>query len=167
MDASSVKPNFSFGLVAFDDRVTHQRAPEPIAGIDYLSQSFDPTAHSVTGGTSIYEGLEAAYGLTRDWLAAEQGTLPVTAVIAVLTDGECSNPARTRDLAERIKAEEPRISIAAGMFATKGQGMPGTQLLQAIVTEPRLYAVIYSSEQLREWFHASLTGTGLAARKAQ
>lgn len=167
METSSVKSNFAFGSVAFDDKVTNEEAPEPLDKIDHLGRSFDPTAHSVTGGTSIYAGLEAAYELSREWLDAQQGSLPVTAVIAVLTDGECSNPQRTIEVAERIKKEEPRIGIAAGMFATKGSGTPGASLLQAIVTEPRLYAVIYSADQLRAWFHASLTGTGIAARNAE
>lgn len=167
METSSVKPNFAFGIVTFDDKATHERAPEPVDDIDHIAESFDPTVHSVTGGTAIFEGLEAAYQLSRAWLATEEGTLPVTSVIAVLTDGECSNPTRTIQLAEQIKAEEPRISIACGMFATKGGGTPGAQLLQAMVTEQRLYAVIYSADQLRAWFHASLTTTGIAAQKAQ
>jgi von Willebrand factor type A domain len=167
METSRAKSNFAFGIVTFEDKVTHERPPEPITGINHISESFDPTDYCVTGGTAIYEGLEAGYRLSRDWLAAEEGTLPVTSVIAVLTDGECSNPTRTFQLAERIKSEEPRISIACGMFATKGAGTPGTQLLQAMVTEPRLYAVIYSADQLREWFHASLTGTGVAAKNTR
>lgn len=167
METSSVRSNFAFGSVAFDDKTTNEEAPEPLAEIDHLGRSFDPTTHSVTGGTSIYAGLEAAYQMSREWLDAQPGRLPVTAVIAVLTDGECSNPQRTMEVAERIKREEPRVSIAAGMFATKGSGTPGAPLLQAIATEPRLYAVVYSADQLRAWFHASLTGTGIAAGNAE
>jgi hypothetical protein len=167
MESSRVKSNFAIGSIAFDDNVTHEQAPEPLTEIDHLGRSFDPTVHSVTGGTAIYAGMEAAYRMCRDWLAAQEGSLPATAVLAVLTDGECSDPERTIELAERIKREEPRISIAAGMFATKGGGTPGARLLQAIVTEPRLYAIVYSADQLRAWFHASLTGTGVAARNAE
>lgn len=167
METSSVKSNFAFGSVAFDTKATHEQAPEPLVQIDHVGRSFDPTAHSVTGGTAIYAGLETAYRLSRNWLDEQQGSLPVTVVIAVLTDGECSDPQRTIEVAERIKKEEPRISIAAGMFATKGSGTPGVALLQAIVTEPRLYAVVYSADQLRAWFHASLTGTGIAAENAE
>ncbi len=164
METSRVKRNFAFGNVAFDGKVSLEEAPVPLDQIDHLGRSFDPTIHSVTGGTAIHAGLEAAYRLSRQWLESQQGSLPVTVVIAVLTDGECGDPQRTLQLAEKIKREEPRISIAAGMFATKGSGTPGAALLQSIVSEPRLYAVIYSADQLRQWFHASLTATGVAAR---
>lgn len=167
MQTSSVKANFAFGSVAFDDNVTQEQPLEPLTQIDHVGRSFDPTVHSVTGGTAIYAGLEAGYRLGRAWLDAQPGTLPATVVLAVLSDGECSDPRQTIELAQRIKEEEPRISIAAGMFATKGGGTPGARTLQAIVSEPRLFAVVYSADQLRAWFHASLTGTGIAARNAE
>ena len=163
---SSKRANFSIATVSFNDRVTHERKPTRIGDINHVNESFDPTAHGAGGGTAIFAGMETAYEIAQKWLVESSGSVPTSVVIAVLTDGECGDPTRTIQLAQRIKSEEPRIGIAAGMFATKGRGTPGTQLLQAIVTKPELYAVVYSAAQLRDWFNASITATVNSAQSA-
>lgn len=150
--------NFSFAFVNFNERVTEERAPRDLIDIS-TTDSFDPTAQG-TGGTLIHTGLEAAGRIVEDFLA-QPSDLPLSAVVVVMSDGEAADPEETLAMGERIKAL-PNTQIAACLFATKGKPAKGAQLLQALASEPRLYQTIYDAEQLRAFFHASVTSTAVA-----
>jgi hypothetical protein len=147
---------FKFGFISFNDSVTETR--DPIAVLDVSpSASYDPTAPG-TGGTAIYTGLEAAARMVEHFMSAEQTRdVPTSAVVALLSDGEeQSDPARTVEAAQRLR-ELPNTQIATGLFATKGQVPGGERLLQTIASAPNLYKRIYNADQLRSFFHDSMT----------
>jgi hypothetical protein len=143
--------------VAFNTVVTEQRPPRPLLELS-ASDSYDPTAMGI-GGTKIATGLEAAVGIVERFLGeAEEGDVPSSAVVLVMSDGEDSEPEATLAAAARLK-EHASADLAACLFATKGQPAHGAQLLRAIVSEQRLYQTVYGAEQLRKFFHASITQT--------
>ena len=142
--------------VDFHDRVAHAAPTRPVVDIDDFD-SFDPTRFG-TGGTAIACGLERAHQLALDFLndpaAAE---LPSSSVILLLTDGEDFQPERTIALADKIR-EDPRITIAAAFFATKGRTSNGADHLKRICSDPsRFYKTVYDGETLRKFFEASMT----------
>jgi hypothetical protein len=92
----------------------------------------------------------------------ENSDVPVSAVVVVLSDGETGEPEKAIASAQRLKAL-PNTEVAACLFATKGQPATGGQLLQALATSPNLYQTVYSAEQLRDFFHASVTMTARGA----
>jgi hypothetical protein len=149
---------FKFGFISFNDSVTETR--DPIAVLDVVSSaSYDPTAPGI-GGTAIYTGLEAAAQMVEHFLSVEQTRdVPTSAVVALLSDGEeQSNPERTVEAAARLR-ELPNTQIATGLFATKGQAPAGERLMQTIASAPNLYKRIYNADQLRSYFHDSMTVT--------
>jgi len=148
--------NFFMAEVDFHDRVAHAAPTRPVVDIDDFD-SFDPTRFG-TGGTAIACGLERAHQLALDFLndpaAAE---LPSSSVILLLTDGEDFQPERTIALADKIR-EDPRITIAAAFFATKGRTSNGADHLKRICSDPsRFYKTVYDGETLRKFFEASMT----------
>jgi hypothetical protein len=149
-------PNFSFALVTFHDSVSFVGPPAPLSDLDD-SASFDPTA-SGTGGTFVGAGLEAAGEVARTFLADTSSGLPSSAVILLMSDGECGNPTRTQQVADAIRSDGD-ISVAAAYLASKGGGTgQGPALLRSIASDPvSLYKTVYDAETLRSFFTASLT----------
>lgn len=149
-------PNFSFALVTHHDRVTFEGPATPLVDIDD-NGNFDPTANG-TGGTLIACGLESAGRIARQYLDDDSTGLPSSVVILGMSDGECSDPARTKAAAAAIKAD-PRITIATAFFATKGGGSSaGPDLLKDISSDPAtLYKTVYDAATLRKFFQNSMT----------
>lgn len=157
LKASRKAANFSIGFVYFNSAVTDERAPVDVLSIA-TTDSFDPTAKGI-GGTRIHIGLDAAARMIESYMHAEAaGDVPISAVVIVLSDGEDAEPERTIDAARRLK-DLPNTDLAACLFATKGQPAKGGALLQSIASSPALYQTVYSAEQLRDFFHASITMT--------
>lgn len=157
--------NFSFSFITFNDKVTEERPPQELLSIS-TTASYDPTANG-TGGTAIATGLDAAGRIVEDFMRGDDGLdVPSSAVVVVLSDGEDGDQGRTMAVAQRLR-ELPNTVVAACLFATKGGSSSGARLLQGIVSEPRLYQTVYSAEQLREFFHASITTTVLALPPGQ
>jgi uncharacterized protein YegL len=159
--------NFKFGFVDFDSRLIHAKEPADLTTLPH-GASYDPTRaeHGArVGGTSIFVGIEAAAAQVTNFLrpASAADDVEQTAVVVVLSDGECSDPQRTLAAAAQLRAN-PRVTLAAGLFGTRGSDNAGTRILQAIASLPSLYDVVYSAHQLREFLHRSVTQTGLAAR---
>jgi uncharacterized protein YegL len=152
--------NFQFGLVTYNDKVTEERAPRPLLELT-LSESFDPTARG-TGGTHTALGLDAAGRMAEAFLDQHvRSDLPVSVVVLLMSDGEDADPAATLAAATRVR-ELPNTEVAACLFATKGKPPVGDRLLRALVSAPRLYETVYTPEQLRSFFQASLTVTAPA-----
>jgi von Willebrand factor type A domain len=156
MQASRKSQNFSFAFVNFHETVSHATPIMAVADVDD-NGDFDPTSHG-SGGTFVGSGLEAAGRLCAQFLADPAETLPSSVVVLLMGDGECSDPERTRGIADRIKADE-RVAIAAAYFGTKGvSDSAGPALLQEVCSDPvRLYKTVYDGEALRKFFLASMT----------
>jgi len=151
--------NFTLGFIYFHSDVTEERPPQDVLKIA-TADSFDPTAKG-TGGTRIHTGLDAAVRMIETYMRSqEHGDVPVSAVVVILSDGEDGQPEKTIAAAQRLKAL-PNTDVAACLFATKGEPAAGGELLQALASSPRLYQTVYSTQQLRDFFHASVT---MAAR---
>ena len=159
--AGSKAANFHFGFVSFNDHVTSKRSPQELLSIS-TADNFDPTAAG-TGGTEISTGIEAATQLVETFLRDGGGDdVPVSAIVLVMSDGEDASPAKTLAAAQRLK-EIPNAQLAACLFATKGRTASGAQLLQSIVSAPHYYQTVFTAEQLRDFFHASMTMAAIAA----
>jgi uncharacterized protein YegL len=161
MKTSTKAANFSFSFVTFHGAVSDERPPQELLQVP-MNASYDPTANG-TGGTAIWSGLEAAHRIVDDFVnAGDIDSVPRSAVVVVMSDGEDSDPSKTIAAAQRLR-QLPNTSVAACFFATKGSSSPGVGLLQALASEPRLYQTIYTAEQLRDFFHSSITTTVLNA----
>lgn len=154
---SSKSANFDFATVSFHSDVSHT---VPIAPVDAIDDNgnWDPTQWG-TGGTFIGSGLEEAGRLATEYLAdpTVDQELNSSVVILVMSDGECFEAERTRQIADAIKASDPRVTIAAAYFATKGNPAGGgTTLLRGIASDPvEFYKTVYDAETLRNFFISS------------
>lgn len=155
LKASRRRQNFSFAFVDFNDSVSHWTDATPIATIDD-NGDFDPTSHG-TGGTFVGAGLLKAEEIAERFLG-QSSDVQSDVVLLVLTDGECSDPQRTEEIARKIK-QNPKITIACAFFATLGQAASaGPDLLKRICTDAsRHYKTVYNAEALRDFFLASMT----------
>lgn len=157
LDVSRRRFHFAVGSVFFHETVAHE---EPPCTVDQIpgSKSFDPTQHG-TGGTSVGSGIDAAARMVSSFYSDEADLgVPLSAVVLVLSDGECSNPQGTIDAAKRLR-ELPNVVVASCYFATKGEGASaGPRLLQAVSSDPaRYYQTVFNGAQLRDFFMASIT----------
>jgi hypothetical protein len=150
--AGRVAANFMYGSVSFNDRITENLAPRPLLDVA-AGDDFDPTSGGI-GGTQIWLGLDAA-AKTIEGLQQRGGDVPLSSVVLVLSDGECSDRDKTLAAAKRLAAL-PGTSIAACLFATRGEPAHGADLLRSIVTEHKLYQTVFTAEQLRDFFEASV-----------
>lgn len=157
LQQSAKSANFSLGFVAFNDHVAADRPIAPVKQIP-ATDDFDPTA-SGTGGTCIWAGLEKAHEQITAWRQLRSGTLHVSNVVLLMSDGMCSDPQRTMAAAAKLK-EIPDVTLAACFFSSVGDPPVGDQLLQSIVSEPKFYKDVFGAEQLREFFLASITLAG-------
>ena len=166
MKVSRVAPNFDCGLITFDSAPTVVVPVQSLASVDD-NGDYDPLRNH-GGGTCIYAALEEAERMVADYLAKEPpGGVSHQAVVIVMSDGCCSKPARTRQVADRIKATHGnKVTIACTLFGTIGQvDVAGEELLREIATDPvRYYKTVYDAETLRQFMLASVTaasGTAL------
>lgn len=158
MKASEKAANFEFAFISFNDQVTERKDPTPVMSIS-TTDTFDPTANG-TGGTAIHTGLLAAEEIVTEFFARHRGSeLPVSAVVVLMSDGEeMHDPKLTAEIGARLR-EAANVSVAACLFATKGEPAHGDRLLESLVSESRLYQRVYNTEQLRGFFWDSVTAT--------
>lgn len=156
MQRSHNAPNFGLSFVFFNDNVTHEREPELVPKLD-PDAPFDPTAYGI-GGTAIHTGLEAAADVVEQFMRdGATREVPLSAVVVLMSDGEeRTDPVRTAAAAARIRGL-PKTKLTSCLFATKGQPAVGEPLLQEVASGPQFYQRVYSTEQLRDFFEASLT----------
>jgi hypothetical protein len=78
-----------------------------------------------------------------------------------MSDGCCSNPVKTREVADRIKngVNASRVRICSTLFATIGNtDVAGETLLREIASDPVMgYKTVYDGETLRGFFERSLS----------
>jgi uncharacterized protein YegL len=156
MKASRKQQNFSFAFVNFHDTVSHSTPIIAVADVDD-NGDFDPTSHG-SGGTFVGSGLEEAGRLCSQFLGDPAEALPSSVVVLVMTDGECSDPERTKSIAAGIKTDG-RVSIATAYFGTKGvTDSEGPAMLREVCSDQaRCYKTVYDGEALRKFFTASMT----------
>jgi len=155
-------PNFAFAIVTFDEEAKVRLSPTNVGDDLDDNADYDPLkGHG--GQTKIFKALEEAENVANDFLGtAPEGGVPHSAVILVMSDGVCSDPARTRAVADRIKTgpRGQQIKIASAYFSTVGGGADptGETLLKAIASDPVLgYKTVYSGAALRDFFEASIS----------
>ena len=152
--------NFDFAVVTYDHAAAVHTHPTPAVSIDD-NASYDPmAAHG--GGTNIAAGLQKARELVEAFLAqAPAEGVPHSAVIVVMSDGECQNPDGTRQEAQLIKSgpNGSRVTVCSTLFATVGA--PNGQaeaLLKEIASDPvQNYKTVYDANTLRGFFIASMS----------
>src|SRR4051812_42754667 len=155
-----VANNFTFAVVTFDDSAEVRLHPVHAPAVDD-NDDYDPLkGHG--GGTSIYLALEKAEKLANDFLSsAPNGGIPHSVIILVMSDGVCSDPPRTRTIADAIKkgTNGQSIKIASAFFATVGSNdQTGPALLKDIASDPVMYyKTVYYGESLRSFFERSMS----------
>lgn len=158
---SRVAKNFTFAVVTFDDKAKIRLPPTQVGPELDDNGDYDPTqGHG--DGTCIYRALEEAERLVNEFLRnAPEGGVPHSAVILVMSDGLCSDPARTRQVADRIKNGPfaAKVTICTTLFATIGNPDPaGEQLLRELASDPVMgYKTVYDGETLRGFFERSIS----------
>jgi uncharacterized protein YegL len=149
--------NFTFGVITFDDAPVVRLPPTEGTQVDDNADYNPMNGHG--GGTCIYRALESAEMMIQEFLEnAPAGGVYHSAVILLMSDGECSDPDRTRAIAARIKQRfGARVTIAASFFGTLGVvDPPGAALLKDVASDPvRLYKTSYDADTLRAFFEAS------------
>ncbi|MDO5968877.1 VWA domain-containing protein [Flavivirga aquimarina] len=154
-DSRSAK-NFSFAVVLFDDKATLKLDTTALLNID-SKLDFDPTkGHN--SNTKVYTGLAKAKTLAEKFLEEnEQGNIPKSVVIVLLSDGECHNPETTISTAVEIKKSE-RIRICTTFFS----GLEKTNaeaeiLMRNIASDGKSFEKTYDVNTLRAFFENSLS----------
>src|SRR5258708_4441705 len=101
--ASRVAKNFAFAVVTFDERPSIRLKPASVDEDLDDNGDYNPlNGHG--GGTNIYAALEEAEKIANEFIAkAPPDGVPHSAVILVMSDGCCSDPDRTKAVADRIK----------------------------------------------------------------
>jgi uncharacterized protein YegL len=159
--ASRVKKNFAFSVVTFDGSASVRLQPMDVGPALDDNGDYNPLiGHG--GGTNIYAALECAGKIADDFIAqAQPDGVNHSAVILVMSDGGCSSPARTREVATRIKGgpNGPRVKICSTLFATIGSpDVAAEQLLREIASDPVMgYKTVYDGEALRGFFERSIS----------
>lgn len=157
---SRVGKNFAFSVVTFDTGVKLRMPPTEVGPQLDDNADYNPlNGHG--GGTNIYTALDKAREIADAFItAAPAGGVPHSAVILLMSDGCCSDPARTQQVADAIKQgpNSSRIKICTTLFATMGQpDVAGEQLLRSIASDVNSYKTCYDAETLRAFFIASLS----------
>jgi Mg-chelatase subunit ChlD len=159
---SRVAKNFAFAMITFDEQVTVRLKPMQITQeFEEDKGDYNPLAgHG--GGTNIYAALEQAESIANEFIAqAPAGGVPHSVVILVMSDGCCSDPAKTKAVAKRIKngAYGPKITICCAFFGTQGeQDKEGEDLLRSIASDPvNGFKTVYDGETLRNFFTKSMS----------
>lgn len=159
--ASSAAENFAFAVVTFDDTTRIRLKPTEVGDALNDNDDYNPLkGHG--GGTRIYTALEQAEKIANEFIdGAPPGGVPHSAVILVMSDGVCSDPNRTKAVADRIKSgpRSEQITVASAFFSTVGgtNDTAGEELLQAIATDKVMgYKTVYNGAALRDFFKASM-----------
>lgn len=159
-EKSRVKQNFSFACINFDHEPTTVLHPSAFDYSALMKMKFDPT-DGKGGGTCIYSALEEAYQMATDFLEdATPDGLPMSVLILLMSDGECSDPDKTKAIANSIK-NDSRIQIACAFFSEVGKKYEeATDVLKAVASDfgngPQ-YTEVIDGTTLREFFLRTVT----------
>jgi hypothetical protein len=100
--ASRKRKNFDFAVVKFHEYVTEDIPPTPVVEIDRFGD-YDPTSAG-KGETFIGSGLDRAREICEQYFKDHaDSNLPTDAVILLMSDGQCLQEERTKEIANELK----------------------------------------------------------------
>jgi uncharacterized protein YegL len=153
LKASRNRDNFHLAVVTFDTTVNENRfSPAPITKMDEFGDYNPLNGHG--GGTNIGDALQKAADVARTFLKGQQ-SFPRSAVIVVMSDGHNTGGSDPVAVAHGIKEGGQPITICCAAYG-RGDGID-EQALQQMVSNPSGYIHAYDTEQLREFFDASIS----------
>ncbi len=150
---SQKKENFYLAVVTYDHRVdTDRLGPTPVTQVDDTADYNPLKGHN--GDTAIGDALAAAHGVAEAFLAG-QGSASRSVVIVVMSDGQNNRGADPVEVAECIKQSGQRITVCAAGY---GKGSELDEMtLKRLVSEPSGYKFTMSTNDLRDFFEASIS----------
>ena len=151
---SSNRENFCLAIVTYDHRVNRSRlAPTPVLKVDDTADYNPLEGHG--GETAIGDALEAAYEIAESFLAG-QNMAPRSVVIIIMSDGQNIRGKDPVEVAERIKQSEQseRITVCAAGYGKDG-GLDELTL-KRLVSAPGREKFTMNTNELREFFEASI-----------
>lgn len=158
--------NFSLAVVTHDTEAKVHTAPTPARDVDD-NGDYDPLdGHGKA--TRIAAGMREALQLVDAHLNAEQqGGVPHSAIVIVMSDGEDHGPAQTLALVEPVKqrSDGNRVTFATVLFAGVGEDTGGAaDHLRRVASDPvKHFKTVYDQETLRNFFISSIsTSSGVA-----
>lgn len=150
---SRQKENFYLGVVTYDHRVDKGRlAPTPVTQVDDTADYNPLKGHN--GETAIGDALEGAYEVAEAFLDG-QSTASRSVVIVVMSDGQNNRGKNPVEVAERIKQSGKRITVCAAGYGTDRSLDEMT--LKRLVSEPQGYKFTMNTNDLRDFFEASIS----------
>jgi len=158
INVSRVKQNFSFACIKFDETATVSLQPTPFDFNVLMNENYDPTIGK-GGGTQIFEALNEAKKLAENFLNnAPADGVPHKVLILLMSDGMCSQPKKTVEVASNLKSN-PKILIASAYFGTVGEiDTDAQRVLKEVSTDPATYyTTVYDGEALRAFFERSIS----------
>lgn len=152
---SSMKESFHYASVTFHDKARTAVAATEVAKFspETPKAQFDPTASGV-GGTEIHTGLNEARAIANSFVGDTSSGLPSSAVILLLSDGECYSPDATVRAAAELK--ELGFTVACVLFS---DGMKGEATLQACASGANFYLRTYDAAAVRDFFNKTIKST--------
>ncbi|GAB2777916.1 uncharacterized protein YegL [Hymenobacter luteus] len=154
---SRVKNNFSFAVVTFDTQAK-LHTPVTSAGTVDDNEDYNPLpGHG--GGTNIGAALQEGWRVAESFIkSAPADGVKHSAVLLIMSDGECQYAQQTLQLVEQLKSN-PQITISAALLNKLGENdVAGRQILRSVVTNPVLdFKDVYDAETLRSFFEKSMS----------
>ncbi|HCA44029.1 MAG TPA: hypothetical protein DEP28_12350 [Bacteroidetes bacterium] len=156
---SSNRNNFSFAIVNYDNKARIELDITPATKVDDM-RAYDPTV-GMGGTTSIAEGLKLAKQIAEKHLSTqEDGGIPKTAVIVILSDGLDMTEQETLTIANTLKSND-RITITACFFETLGGDRDGmneaASFLKKLCSSDQHFNIVFDAEKVKNFFVASVS----------
>ncbi len=154
---SRKRNNFSFGVIFFGNiaslKLPITQAKDTDENVDYDST----VGHNQN--TLVYTGLEKAEELANTFLADTNGeTVPRSVVIVVLSDGECHQPDKTIEVANRIKNNASIKMCTTFLSAPNNHILEAEDLMKKIASDPVInFENTYDPNSLRAFFESSMS----------
>lgn len=140
-------------MVTYDDKVMKDRLPPtPVTQVDDTAEYNPLKGHG--GQTAIGDALEAAGEVAGVFLEG-QGTISRSVAIIVMSDGQNNYGKDPIAVADRIKQSGKRIAVCAAGYGRDLGLDEGT--LKRLVSEPQGYKFTMNTNDLRDFFEASIS----------
>jgi uncharacterized protein YegL len=145
--------NFYLAVVTYDHQVNPGcLAPTPVTQVDDTADYNPLKGHG--GETAIGDALAGAYAVAEAFLEG-QSTAPRSVVIVVMSDGHNNRGPNPVEVAERLKQSGKRITVCAAGYG-KDRGLD-EMTLKRLVSEPQGYKFTMNTNELRDFFEASIS----------
>jgi len=156
---SSNVNNFSFAVIYYDNTARIELDITPASKVDDM-RAYDPTV-GMGGTTSIAEGLKLAKQIADKHLSGqEDGGIPKSVVIVILSDGLDMTEQETLSIANTLKSND-KITITSCFFETLGGDRDGmneaANFLKKLCTSDKHFNVVFDSEKVKNFFVASVS----------